>query len=210
MDCFVLGATGEVGKSLSKHLSSSARLIVRRKIESSCEVHVVPDFEKIAAKDFNKEIGFCALGTTRRKAGSAEEFRRIDYDLVLKAAQQAKESGCKYFALVSSMNANQDSSFLYPRVKGEIENALIDLGFEHLSIFRPGFLKCNRTESRLGERVAGWFMPIMDFVFRNKYSVSTEDVAKAMIKDANEWKKGNKRESVSFIENKEIIKLAKE
>jgi hypothetical protein len=45
--------------------------------------------------------------------------------------------GCKQFHLVSSVGANKDSYLTYPKVKGEIEEALQILEFNKLFIYRP-------------------------------------------------------------------------
>jgi oxidoreductase len=81
-----------------------------------------------------------AMGTTRADAGSAENFRRVDYDYTLHAARHAKESGVATVGLVSSTGASENSWFLYPQVKGEIERDVKALGFPTVLIYRPGLL----------------------------------------------------------------------
>jgi len=49
---------------------------------------------------------FCALGTTRADAGSAQAFRDIDVHCVEETARAAKEAGVSHFSLVSSQGAN--------------------------------------------------------------------------------------------------------
>jgi uncharacterized protein YbjT (DUF2867 family) len=66
-----------------------------------------------------------------------EAFRRIDFDYVLESAKLAKHNGCKQFHLVSSANANKNGYFLYTKVKGQIEEAVSDLGFQKCAIYRP-------------------------------------------------------------------------
>src|SRR6187399_164368 len=48
----------------------------------------------------------CALGTTRRKAGSEDAFRAVDHDLVVQLARAAKAAGVSNFVLVSSVGAD--------------------------------------------------------------------------------------------------------
>ena len=43
----------------------------------------------------------CALGTTRRKAGSEDAFRSVDHDLVLALASAARKADVTNFVLVS-------------------------------------------------------------------------------------------------------------
>ncbi|MBB6122732.1 NAD(P)H-binding protein [Sphingobium subterraneum] len=99
-----------------------------------------------------------ALGTTRAKAGSAAAFRAIDFDYTLAIARQLREAGVKRFALTSSMGANARSRSFYLRVKGEIEEAIAQLGFSSYTIIRAGPLGGERDESRFIERLMGGFL----------------------------------------------------
>ncbi|XP_076370810.1 protein HTATIP2-like [Tachypleus tridentatus] len=211
---FILGASGEVGKELLNAVSAESRfseivLIGRRKIKeepfSKYEQRVI-DFEKI--EDYGNafqdlEIGFCSLGTTRGIAG-VDGFIKVDHDYVVNSAKIAKQHGCKHFLIVSSSGANHKSKLLYHKTKGLTEEDLRGIGFDRLSIFRPGLLICNRRQSRPLERVALTLMkPIFSF-FPTLVSVPTSYVAKAMVKTAltlNPVK-------VEVIENKAIHTLA--
>jgi hypothetical protein len=51
-----------------------------------------------------------------------------------------RKHGAARFALTSSMGADMHSPFRYTRTKGELEDAVIRLGFPSLTIVRPGFL----------------------------------------------------------------------
>lgn len=102
----------------------------------------------------------CALGTTRKKAGSAEAFRAVDHDYVLAIAVKVRRSGARRFALTSSMGADSRSPFLYPRTKGEVEAAVRQLAFPSLTILRPGLLGGKRAEHRAMERIMGRMLRI--------------------------------------------------
>lgn len=95
----------------------------------------------------------CALGTTRAKSRSAAAYRTIDHDYPLAIATQVRKSGATHFALTSSMGADARSPFRYTRIKGELEDALDRLGFQSLTILRPGFLGGAREENRPVERI---------------------------------------------------------
>ena len=97
------------------------------------------------------DLVFCAMGTTMKKAGSREAFRRVDFDYPLTVAQAARNQGCRHFLLVSAMGANPGARLFYNRVKGELEAAILTLEFDSVSIFRPSLLLGNRPEFRLGE-----------------------------------------------------------
>ena len=74
---------------------------------------------------------------------------------VLASAGYAKSAETvSHFHYVSAQGANEKSSVLYNRVKGEIQAGLTALDFNQLSIYQPALLLCKRTESRPGEAVA--------------------------------------------------------
>ncbi|MES2174276.1 MAG: NAD-dependent dehydratase [Pseudomonadota bacterium] len=102
----------------------------------------------------------CALGTTRKKAGSAEAFRAVDHDYVLAIAAALRRGGARRFALTSSMGADSRSPLLYPRTKGEVEAAVRQLAFPSLTIVRPGLLGGERAEHRPMERIMGRMLRI--------------------------------------------------
>lgn len=68
------------------------------------------------------DVAFCALGTTRKDAGSPENFVKVDYQYVADFADVSKAAGVKDFHVVSSIGANKNSWFLYPRTKGQVSN----------------------------------------------------------------------------------------
>lgn len=98
-------------------------------------------------------IFFSALGTTRGAAGSFEAQRKIDYDLNLSLAEAASKSGVKVYVLVSTHGADAKGLVPYSRMKGELEDAVKKLGFEHTVILRPGLIVGHREESRPAEFV---------------------------------------------------------
>lgn len=85
-------------------------------------------------------ICFSALGTTRARAGGLDKQRSIDLDLNLAIAKAAKERGTKVYVLISSHGANAASMIPYTKLKGEIEEGVKAIGFEHCVILRPGLI----------------------------------------------------------------------
>jgi uncharacterized protein YbjT (DUF2867 family) len=157
----VAGGTGLVGGALLDllvrdpiyHQTTS---LIRRERPAPPGVtlrHV--DFERLDELVLPEaDDAFCCLGTTRRAAGSAAAFRRVDLDYVVAFGQLAKHAGVRRFMLVSSLGASPDSSFLYPRTKGECEVAISAIGFSTVVIVRPSFLVGARSEPRPVEAVA--------------------------------------------------------
>lgn len=83
--------------------------------------------------------------------GSFEKQRLIDYDLNLDIAKAAKAAGVKVYVLVSSASANPTSRIAYTRMKGELEDSVNALEFDHTVIIRPGLIVGGREESRPAE-----------------------------------------------------------
>jgi uncharacterized protein YbjT (DUF2867 family) len=96
----------------------------------------------------------CCLGTTIRNVdGDKARFAHVDKELVLGLARWAKAMGVSTFCVVSAMGADARSRIFYSRVKGEMEDALMDIGLERTVIMQPSILTGPRKELRIGERI---------------------------------------------------------
>jgi uncharacterized protein YbjT (DUF2867 family) len=158
----IAGATGLVGGACLQRLIADSKYrrviaVVRRPMSVShpkLESHVI-DFERIESLEPTAiDDVYCALGTTIKKAGSQEAFRKVDFEYPKALAAYAKRCGALRIALVSSVGANASSSNFYLRVKGETEAAIESFGFGSTNIFRPSFLIGVRPEQRIGEQIA--------------------------------------------------------
>ena len=149
---------------------------------------------------------FCCLGTTIKKAGSQEAFRKVDFTYALEAAKLTAHNGASQFLLVSSLGADAKSSVFYSRVKGEIEAAISALNFLSVSIFRPSLLLGERAEFRLAERLAEPLAKAFSFFLIGslcKYrAIEARTVAAAMIEIANA-----KTQGVNVYESDRIQKI---
>jgi uncharacterized protein YbjT (DUF2867 family) len=161
----VLGATGLVGSRCVARLLESPDyervtcLVRRPALATTDTLHErVVDFARLTADDIEPASDlFCAIGSTMKKAGSREAFRRVDLDLPLHVAELAVAAGVKRIALVSSVGADAHSRNFYLRTKGELEEALAKLPLAALHVMRPSLLLGDRTESRPGETLANVF-----------------------------------------------------
>lgn len=208
----VAGATGLIGGYLCQLLGKSTAYthvwaLVRRTTSLPGEVSpLLVDWEKLESFSLDTSIdeAFCCLGTTMKKAGSKAAFRRVDYDYVLAFARWAYAHGCRRFFVVTAMGADKQSVFFYNRVKGEVEEALAQIGFESLYIFRPSLLLGQRRESRPAEQISArlsvFFRPLIPLRYR---PVEAERVARAMYICAQNPEKGK-----FIIENNQILKLS--
>ena len=143
------------------------------------------ELSKIQADDV-----YCCLGSTIKKAGSQEAFKKIDFSLVVTIAELMRKQGAEQFLVISSIGANKDSKVFYNRVKGEMESALQELNYPCLRIIRPALLLGDREEFRLGEKIAILLTPVLKplmFGSLKKFRpVQAESVAKFMVGIAHE------------------------
>ncbi len=81
------------------------------------------DYERIGRMSAfpRAEDVFCCLGTTLRKAGSPEAFRKVDVEYVVRLAEACARAGSAQFLLVSAVGADARSRNFYLRCKGEAE-----------------------------------------------------------------------------------------
>jgi len=137
---------------------------------------------------------FCCLGTTIRQAGSQAAFRRVDHDFVVGLARAGLRIGVTQFLLVSAIGADPESRVFYSRVKGEAEAGVRKLPYRAVQIFRPGLLLGERSEFRLGERIAMLVTPLLQPLLagplRRYRSIKASDVARAMVRIAREAPRG--------------------
>ncbi|AOP34468.1 nucleoside-diphosphate sugar epimerase [Leptospira tipperaryensis] len=188
----VAGASGLIGKYLLEELShcgdySKIYALVRRAGSITGAEEIVSDYDTLSATSLPKGITdvFCSLGTTISKAGSQENFRKVDYEYVLKLAKLTKSAGAKSFLVVSALGADFKSMVFYNRVKGEMERDLEKVGFSFTGIFRPSLLEGEREENRFGETVGHLLFKVVNpFLLggtRKYRSIHGRTVAKAMI-----------------------------
>ena len=129
----------------------------------------------------------CTLGSTRKKAGSKQNFYRVDHDYPLLVAKLAQAKGAHTYVLNSAMGANARSCFFYNRVKGELERDLAALKFNSLTFVRPGLIAGERDEERLLEGVGLWLLSLLDALLPNKLRPSpVENIAHALLETALE------------------------
>jgi uncharacterized protein YbjT (DUF2867 family) len=106
------------------------------------------------------------LGTTLEVAGSREAFIAVDRELVLRLAKLAFDLGARRAVLVSSVGASRQSGNFYLRIKGEVEDAMAEAGFQRLDILQPGLLLGERGEVRRGEAIAQTLAPLYNPLLR--------------------------------------------
>ncbi|WP_372987129.1 oxidoreductase [Marinobacter sp.] len=196
MNVMVLGATGLTGhlvvqQLLAREVISKVVVPVRKPMSlehPKLDQHVV-DFDDLTAHAdiFAVDALICCLGTTIKKAGSQDNFRKVDFSYALAAAKLAREQGATSLILMSAIGASSSSTIFYNRVKGELEDAVRDLDFPYLSIYHPSLLLGDRQEHRGGEELGQMAMPLVNRVLigpLDKYrAIKAETVAEAMVNE---------------------------
>ena len=192
----VLGSTGLIGKHLLSYLGEkdlSVIAISRRPIDDIPK-NVSPmiiDFDEFLDQGHLpgcKHIYIC-LGTTIKKAGSQESFKKVDLDYCLGFAKKARESGATTISLVTSIGANADSKNFYLKTKGKLENEIKTMGFDSVNIFQPGLLLGNRDEIRPLEFLGQYGSYLLNMTLlgsAKKYrSIDAKRVARTMVNTAD-------------------------
>jgi uncharacterized protein YbjT (DUF2867 family) len=199
----VVGATGLVGGHCLNYLLKDDKYhrivtLTRRNLilENPKLVQHTIDFDRLEnnTDHIKADDIFCCLGTTIKKAGSQEAFRRVDYHYPLQIAKLAIKNGVRQFLLISSLGANKKSKIFYNRVKGEIEAAIREIPFYGIQIFRPSLLVGERAETRTGEKVGEFFLkmvkPVLIGNWKKYRAITAVNVAKAMVEIAKTDLKG--------------------
>ena len=159
-NALVIGSTGLVGSLLVKELIAkniSTIAVTRRPIKNNSYSNSLLEVDFNSAID-NKKIPPCdhiyiCLGSTIKKAGSQQAFRKVDFEYSLEFAKIARNMGVKKISLVSSVGANCNSKNFYLRVKGELEEAINNLDYDQINIYRPSLLIGTRDETRFLEKM---------------------------------------------------------
>jgi uncharacterized protein YbjT (DUF2867 family) len=129
---------------------------------------------------------FCSVGTTQKKVnGNQIEYRKVDYDIPVKAAKFCEENEGTSFLLVSSVGADSASKNFYLAIKGEVEEAVMKRKIASISIFRPSLLLGDRKEFRIGEKISTILMKPLSFLIPSIYKpIEVAQVAKSMYQAA--------------------------
>jgi len=193
MKVLLVGATGLVGSHVLRRSLADARieLVVaptRRGLSDHAKLHApLVDFEHLPedAPWWHTDAVICTLGTTMKIAGSREAFRRVDHDYPLAVARLARRHGTPAYVLNSALGASASSWVFYNRVKGELEQALGQVGFSSLTHVRPGLIGGDRKESRAGERVAMTVLGSLGPLLPPRWRINpAENIARALIEAA--------------------------
>lgn len=202
MKVVLFGATGMIGQgvlraSLAAPDVEKVLAVVRRPTgveHAKLEELIHGDFSDFSAAEHaltGFDACFFCLGTSA--AGMKEaDYRRVTYDFTLAAATVlARANPEMTFIYVSGEGTDStgQSRAMWSRVKGETENALLELPFRAAYMFRPAFVQPSHGERsktplyRFFYVATGWLFPVLRALVP-KYVTTTEEVALAMLEVA--------------------------
>ncbi len=194
----LLGATGLSGGKLLELLLKDERyaeikLFSRSSVGIShpkIEEHIGDMLSLEQFKNsFNGDEVFCSIGTTKSKTPDKEFYKKIDYGIPKNAAQIANENEISTFIVISALGANAKSPLFYNRIKGQMEEAILESKIPKIHILQPSLIGGKREEMRTGEWIFKQLMKVANLVLvgpLEKYrSIHPETIAKAMVWLAN-------------------------
>jgi uncharacterized protein YbjT (DUF2867 family) len=199
MNVVIFGATGMVGSGVLLECLADPRvravLVVGRRTVGI----TAPKLREILREDFTDfrpmqseftacDACFFCLGVSS-VGMSEDQYRRLTYDVTLAAAEtMAAANPGMVFCYVSGAGTDSTGQGrrMWARVKGQTENALLQLPFKAAYMFRPGFilpLKGVRSKTRLYQAIYNLMVPLYPLLRRlaPNFTTTTVNVGRAMI-----------------------------
>lgn len=172
----MIGASGAVGGEVVQKLCdlpdvTKVTLLGRRKVEgiesNVVQQHVVDLLDPSSYQEHvnGHTVGISTLGVGQPSKVSKEEFTRIDKDAVVDFATACQKGGVRHFQSLGSIGIDDNSRSFYLRSKGELEQKMMDIGFDRLSLFHPSMIitPANRYGVMQGITLKVW--PILSLLF---------------------------------------------
>ena len=195
MHALVLGATGATGQEIVKLLLkdsnfSKVSVFVRRVFNIEHEKLIIHEinFSKLSKYNslVNGDILFSALGTTKKQAGGKKAQFLVDYTYQYEFAKMAFKNSISHYSLVSSVGANKNSIFFYPKIKGALEESVRNLNFKKIQIFQPPSLIRQAELIRSGEKISIMFLNVINKLglLKSLKPLLVKDLAKKIIDES--------------------------
>lgn len=194
----ILGATGLVGGILLELLVKDKRykkivLFSRKSVEinnQKIEEHLCDLLELEEQQEYFKaDEVFCCIGSTNAKTPDNELYRRIDYGIPIATTELCAQNNIKTLIIVSALGADANSTIFYNRIKGEMEDKVLEIKIPKTHIVQPSMIGGNRKEKRPREYFFKKMMQVLSFLLQGslkKYRViRPETIAKSMVWLAN-------------------------
>jgi uncharacterized protein YbjT (DUF2867 family) len=191
----IIGGTGQVGAAAVRALAaepSCAEVVMvnRRAISPAADPRVRQVMLDTAAPQFPADVtelaqsmvaqgdpvyGASCVGVGKGSMKwSEEELKTLEIGVVGGFARGCRAGGITQFSLLSAVGSTSKSRIRYVRIMGLKEEAVQGVGFQRLSIFRPGIIAGNahtpRSIAWLGRLIPGPFG-----------TIEQDDIARAIV-----------------------------
>ena len=222
MKVILLGATGMVGQGVLREclLDPEVETVLAIGRNATAQQHVklreivhndLSDLSAIQGRLSGYDACFFWLGVSA--VGMNEEaYTRVTHDLTISVARiLCKLNPAMTFIYVSGSgtDSTERGRMMWARVKGKTENALFQIPFKAVYMFRPGYIQPLhgiRTKTKWYRAVyamMGSLYPVWKLLFP-KYVTTTECVGRAML---NVAKRGAPR---SVLENQDFNSICRD
>ena len=218
----MIGATGATGSNLLLKLLSNDRFakitsigrrplkIVKKNNQKLNEILLdnMNDLSSAEKAWEGNDVFFNCIGTTRIKAGSANEFSNIEYGISFEAAKMAFKANIPHACLISAKGVNHKiwgPAFIHPlfymKTMGKKEQTIIeDYQFKYTTIFQPGMLSRLQSKDSIIEK----------FMQRKRIKLRVDLLAEAMIKEAEGVYLNRSKDGIKYITgNNQILSILK-
>jgi uncharacterized protein YbjT (DUF2867 family) len=157
----ILGGTGQVGGAAVEELLAVPEcrqvvMITRKPIAPRARVrnvvldtgannfaaHTAALVREVLTQGPASAISCVGVGSGSMR-WSEEELKRLELGVVGAFARGCRDAGIAQFCLLSAVGSTARSRFRYARVMGMKEDAVRNIGFTRLAIFRPGIIVGN-------------------------------------------------------------------
>ena len=212
----IIGATGATGRKVLKQLTTNENCseitsIGRRKLNSNqlnykinhIVIDSLLDLSQIERNWENHDMFFNCIGTTKKKAGGADQFYEIEYGISNEAARVASKSNIRHASLISASGANHNlwakkwiHPLFYSKTMGRKEQTIIsNYPFQKISIFKPGMLIRNMESKSILDK----------FLKNSGFGLDVDILAKAMIEDAQRVFQNKRATKTMYYEGNDCI-----
>lgn len=199
MNVLIFGATGMVGQGVLRECLAAPDVELVKAVGRTPTGQQHPrlhdlvhaemwDYSGIEAELSNFDACFFCLGATS-SGMSEEKYTHLTYDLTLAAASTlARLNPQMVFIYVSGAGADssEKSRIMWERVRGKTENALLQLPFRGVYIFRPGMIqpvggiRSKTTAYRVFYSLARPLLPVLRALLPDQI-LSTPQIGQAML-----------------------------
>jgi uncharacterized protein YbjT (DUF2867 family) len=216
----IIGRTGQVGAAVVRALATEPScaevvLVNRRAIAEAGDARVRAVVLDTAAPDFLAEVtrlaqsmvaqGDPVYGVSCVGVGSGsmkwseEQLKALEIGVVGNFARGCRAGGIARFSLLSAVGSDARSRLRYVRVMGLKEEAIQAIGFQRLTIFRPGIIAGNAHTpgylAWLGRLVPGSFG-----------TIDQDDIGRAFVAD---FVRAPAPDGVAHLGNAEMRRLSR-